>query len=58
VAPGAPVRVTSLRGSVTLPAVADRAVPPGIVWIAAGAAADLIDAGAVTTVDVEVGVGG
>jgi len=58
VASGAPVRVTSPRGSVTLPAVADRAVPPGVVWIASGAAADLIDAGAVTTADVEVGVGG
>jgi predicted molibdopterin-dependent oxidoreductase YjgC len=58
VASGAPVRVTSARGSVTLPAVADRVVPPGVVAIAPGAAADLIDAGAVTTVEVEVGVGG
>jgi hypothetical protein len=52
------VAVTSRRGSVTLPAAADKSVPVGVAWVSAGAAADLIDPAAVTTVDVEVGVGG
>jgi NADH-quinone oxidoreductase subunit G len=54
---GASVRVTSPRGSLTLPAVGDRAVPAGVAWIAAGAAADLVDAADVTTVNVEVAGG-
>jgi NADH-quinone oxidoreductase subunit G len=56
-AAGASVRVTSPRGSVTLPASADRAVPAGVVWMPPGAAADLIDAAVVTTVSVEVAAG-
>jgi predicted molibdopterin-dependent oxidoreductase YjgC len=58
IASGAPVTVTSPRGSVTVPAKADTAVPPGIVWIAPAAAADLVDVSTATTVSVEVGVGG
>jgi anaerobic selenocysteine-containing dehydrogenase len=54
---GAPVRVTSPRGSVTLPVTGDKAIPPDVVWMAPGAAADLIDAAGVTTVTVEVGSG-
>jgi formylmethanofuran dehydrogenase subunit D len=57
-APGAPVRVTSPRGAVTLTASADKGVPPGAVWLPAGEAADLIDITAATFVEVEVGVGG
>ncbi len=49
----ASVRVTSPRGSVTLPVVADGAVPAGVAWIPSSAAADLIDAAAVTAVNVE-----
>ena len=52
------VRVTSPRGSVTLPVFADRSVPPGVAWMPPGAAADLVDvAAAVTTVSVEVAGG-
>jgi NADH-quinone oxidoreductase subunit G len=57
-ASGAPVRVTSPRGAVTLPSSADEGVPPGMAWMPAGAAADLVDAARETFVDVEVGVGG
>ena len=57
-APGAPVTVTSARGSVTVPVKADTGVPAGVVWMPAGAAADLIEDATVTTVNVEVGVGG
>jgi NADH-quinone oxidoreductase subunit G len=57
-AAGAPVRVTSRRGAVTLPASADKAVPSGTVWLPASEAADLIDAANPTFVTVEVGVGG
>jgi NADH-quinone oxidoreductase subunit G len=62
-AAGAPVRVTSPRGAVTLTADADSAVPSGTVWLPASEAADLIDAapgpgGAAMFVTVEVGVGG
>jgi formylmethanofuran dehydrogenase subunit D len=57
-AAGASVRVTSARGSVTLPVFADRAVPPGVAWMPPGAAADLVDVAApVTTVSVEVAGG-
>jgi NADH-quinone oxidoreductase subunit G len=55
---GAPVQVTSPRGAVTLTASADKGVPPGIVWLSAGEAADLIDVASATFVNVEVGVGG
>jgi NADH-quinone oxidoreductase chain G len=54
----APVTVTSARGSVTVPAKADPAVPAGVLWITSSAAGDLIDAATTTTVSVEVGVGG
>ncbi len=57
-ASGAPVQVTSPRGAVTLPADADKGIPPGVVWMAAAAAADLIDVASATFVSVEVGVGG
>jgi NADH-quinone oxidoreductase subunit G len=58
VAAGASVRVTSPRGSVTLPASANRAVPVGVAWMPPGAAADLVDVAApVTTVGVEVAGG-
>jgi NADH-quinone oxidoreductase subunit G len=57
-ASGGPVTVTSPRGSVTVPAKADAAVPAGVLWITSSAAGDLIDAAMVTTVSVEVGVGG
>jgi formylmethanofuran dehydrogenase subunit D len=50
---GASVRVTSPRGSVTLPALADSGVPVGVASIPPGAAADLVDAAAVTAVTVE-----
>jgi len=53
IAAGASVRATSPRGSVTLPAVADRSVPAGVALIPPGAAGDLIDASAVTAVNVE-----
>jgi anaerobic selenocysteine-containing dehydrogenase len=55
---GAPVQVTSPRGAVTLTVSADNGVPPGIVWLPAGEAADLIDVAKPTFVNVEVGVGG
>jgi formylmethanofuran dehydrogenase subunit D len=55
---GAPVQVTSPRGTVTLIASADAGVPAGTVWLPAGEAADLIDAAKPTFVSVEVGVGG
>ncbi|HEV3365378.1 MAG TPA: molybdopterin dinucleotide binding domain-containing protein, partial [Acidimicrobiia bacterium] len=55
---GAPLRVTSPRGAVTLPASADEGIPPGVAWMSAGVAADLVDAARATFVDVEVGVGG
>ncbi|MGH9008622.1 MAG: molybdopterin oxidoreductase family protein, partial [Acidimicrobiia bacterium] len=55
---GAPVRVTSPRGAVTLPASADKGVPLGNVWLPAAEAADLIDVAKATFVNVEVGVGG
>ena len=57
-APGAPLTVTSPGGSITLPAQADKGIPAGMVWIPAGAAADLVAGGATTRVSVEVGVGG
>jgi hypothetical protein len=57
-ASGAPVTVTSPGGSVTVPAEADAAVPAGVVWITSSAGGGLIDAATVTTVSVEVGVGG
>jgi len=57
-APGAPLRVTSPRGAITVTADADKAVPPGIVWLPAGEAADLIDVAKPTFVTVEAGVGG
>ena len=57
-ASGAPVRVTSARGAVTLPASADKGIPPGLVWMPAAAATDLIDVATATFVNVEVGVGG
>jgi len=57
-ASGAPVRVTSPRGAVTLPANADKGIPPGTVWMPVEAAADLIDAAKATFVTVEVGTGG
>ena len=57
-AAGAPVRVTSPRGAVTVPAAADTGIPAGMAWLAPGTAAELIDAGAPTTVTLEVGVGG
>jgi formylmethanofuran dehydrogenase subunit D len=53
VASGASVRVTSARGSVTLPVSADKAIPPGVAWMPPGSAADLIDAGTVMTVNLE-----
>ena len=53
-APGASVRITSPRGTVTAPAIADQGVPAGVAWLAREAAADLVDAtGAVTVVNVE-----
>ena len=57
-ASGAPVQVTSPSGAVTLPANADKGIPPGVVWMPAAAAADLIDDARTTFVNVEVGVGG
>jgi hypothetical protein len=57
-ASGAPVQVTSPRGAVTLPAEADQGIPPGMVWLQAAVAADLIDVASATVVNVEVGVGG
>ncbi len=57
-ASGAPLQVTSPRGAVTLTASADKGVPPGIVWLSAGEAADLIDVARATVVNLEVGVGG
>ncbi|MDQ1508152.1 MAG: NADH-quinone oxidoreductase subunit, partial [Actinomycetota bacterium] len=48
----ASVQVTSPRGSVTLPVVADQAVPAAVAWISPGAAGDLVDAANVTTVNV------
>ncbi|HYH50209.1 MAG TPA: NADH-quinone oxidoreductase subunit NuoG [Acidimicrobiia bacterium] len=50
---GAPVRVTSSRGSVTLPAVADNAVPAGVAWMPPGPAAEVTSVGTVTVVNVE-----
>jgi NADH-quinone oxidoreductase subunit G len=52
------VTVTSRRGSVTLPVQADKGVPVGVAWMPPGAAADLVDVAGVTSVNVEVGVGG
>jgi anaerobic selenocysteine-containing dehydrogenase len=57
-ASGASVRVTSARGAVTLPASADKGIPPGVVWMPVATAADLIDVARATVVNVEVGVGG
>ena len=57
IAPDAPARVTSPRGSVTLPAIGDKAIPAGVVWMSAGPAADLADAAAATAVTVEPGNG-
>jgi NADH-quinone oxidoreductase subunit G len=57
-ASGAPVRVTSPRGAVTLPASADKGIPPGTAWMPLSATADLIDATTATFVTVEVGTGG
>jgi NADH-quinone oxidoreductase subunit G len=58
VSAGASVRVTSPRGSVTVPVSADRAVPPGVAWMPPGAAADLVDVAApVTSVSVEIAGG-
>jgi hypothetical protein len=57
-ASGAPLRVTSPRGAVTLPVSADKGIPSGAVWMPLSAAADLIDAGQATFVTVEAGVGG
>ncbi len=57
-ASGAPVTVTSPRGSVTLQAQADKGVPAGVAWMPPGAAAELIDAATATTVNVEVGTAG
>ncbi|HYT38206.1 MAG TPA: molybdopterin-dependent oxidoreductase, partial [Acidimicrobiia bacterium] len=53
----ASVRVTSPRGSVTLPAIGDRAVPPGVAWMPPGPAGDLVDVASPTTVSVEVAGG-
>jgi predicted molibdopterin-dependent oxidoreductase YjgC len=53
VASGASVRVTSSRGSVTLPVAADKTIPAGVAWMPPGPAADLVDAGTVTTVNLE-----
>jgi NADH-quinone oxidoreductase chain G len=53
IAAGTSVRVTSPRGSVTLTTAADKAIPAGVAWMPPGAAADLIDAAAVTVVSVE-----
>jgi hypothetical protein len=39
---GAPARVASSRGSVTLPAVADKGIPTGTAWLPVGVAGDLI----------------
>ena len=50
--------MTSPRGSLTLPAIADEAVPAGVAWIPPGTAADLIDIATATTVNVEVVAGG
>ena len=52
-AAGATVRVTSPRGSVTLPAVADRGVPAGVAVVPPGAAADLVEVSTATAVEVE-----
>jgi NADH-quinone oxidoreductase subunit G len=54
---GDSVRLTSPRASVMLPALADRAVPAGVAVIPPGAAADLIDASAVTVVSAEAAAG-
>jgi anaerobic selenocysteine-containing dehydrogenase len=54
VAGGGAVTVSSPRGSATLPALADPAVPAGVAWVSPGTAADLVDgAAAMTTVTVE-----
>jgi NADH-quinone oxidoreductase subunit G len=50
---GASVRVTSSRGSVTLPVAADKAIPAGVAWMPPGPAADLVEAITVTTVTLE-----
>ena len=55
---GAPVRVTTPRGELTLPAAADNGVPSGIAWMPAEAAAALIDAATATYVTVEAGASG
>jgi NADH-quinone oxidoreductase subunit G len=57
-AAGASVRITSSRGSVTLPVAADRAVPEGVAWMSCGAAGDLIDVASVMAVTVEVAAHG
>jgi formylmethanofuran dehydrogenase subunit D len=57
VATDSPVLVTSARGSVTLPAIGDNAVPAGVAWLPQGPAAELIDVAAVTVVNVEVAGG-
>jgi NADH-quinone oxidoreductase subunit G len=57
ITPDAPARVTSPRGSVTLPAIGDKTIPAGVVWMPAGTAGDLVDAAATTVVTVEPGNG-
>jgi anaerobic selenocysteine-containing dehydrogenase len=51
------VRVTSSRGSLTLPAIGDKAIPAGVAWMSTGPAAELIDVAAVSVVNVEVADG-
>jgi formylmethanofuran dehydrogenase subunit D len=55
VATGDPVEVTTGRGTVNVPATADRAVPVGVVWLPPGMASVLVDAGAVTEVALKAG---
>jgi formylmethanofuran dehydrogenase subunit D len=51
---GGTARAASPRGSVTLVVASDTSVPPGVAWVPAGEAADLVDiATAVTSVNVE-----
>ncbi|MDQ1488804.1 MAG: molybdopterin dinucleotide binding domain, partial [Actinomycetota bacterium] len=53
---GGTARAASPRGSVTLVVASDTSVPPGVVSVPAGEAADLVDiATAVTEVGVEPG---
>jgi NADH-quinone oxidoreductase chain G len=57
IAADASVRVSSSQGSVTLPAVGDKSVPAGVAWLPAGPSAELVDAAAVTAVNVEAASG-